>query len=153
MRVLISSCSSLILTRKAVLKARELKAPWATPEHLALVEEPTHFAHGVEDQARWENHYPLPQGLPRHDPFLLQIFDELGGREMSGWSASGWSEDRVVCIEVPDDVTYHIAGDISEYVSELHRQWDNTGEHLSSGVEVWTKDSTFPCHYSDRNRL
>jgi len=142
MRVLISSCSSFWLSRKAVVRARELGAKWAAPKHLALTEEPEHFAYGKEKERDWEDYYTLPDELPRHDPILLQVYDELGGEEMFG---GHWEDrDRVNCVEVPDDVTYYIGSYTGEWVAEQHRVWEGRGDDgRFAGTFAFTKDSTF----------
>jgi len=142
MRVLISTSTSFWISRRAVERARELDAAWAFPDHTPLVGEPQHHSHGEEDEDSWEDLYSLPAELPRHDPVLLQVFDELGGIEMCGWDG-----DRIVCIEVPDDLTYYIGSYTGEWVAEQHRQWfpdtHVEGDFADTPPWVFTKDSIF----------
>ena len=171
MRVLISSSSSFWLSREAVLRARELDAAWAFPDVIALVGEKEHHSfgpdwrelvhgaskkfhwHGDEEEfLRWEDcHYSLPCEVPRHDPILLQVFDEMGGEAMEG-STKEESEDlppehrdRIECIEVPDDVTYHIGSYCAEWVAEQHRVWESDAdpEGRPAGTFCFDKDSKY----------
>ena len=136
MRVLISSCSSFWLSREAVLRARELDASWAFPDHIAIKGEPDCWCAEDRDEL-----YTLPDQLPRHDPILLQVFDDLGPEDMAGFHG-----ERINCVEVPDDLTYYIGSYLGEWVAEQHRIW-----HEDIGIEgkpageysVFTKDSKF----------
>jgi len=141
MRVLISSSTSFYLSKNAILRARELDALWAFPDHSPLVGEPQHYTSESPDPPdRWDHSYFLPDSVPRHDPILLQVFDEMGD-EMA---PEEWG--TIQCVEVPDDVTYYIGSYLGEWVAEQHRVW-----HRDSGIEgcsagefsVFTKDSTF----------
>ena len=143
MRVLISTCSSFWLSRKAVERARELDALWAFPDHTPLANEPEHHSYG-EDEDEEDETYTLPCEVPRHDPQLLQVFDEIGGTEMCGWDG-----DEIVCLEIPDDVIYYVNSYCGEWVAEQHRVW---GQDDDVGVEgrpagtpyyTFTKDSVF----------
>ena len=143
MRVLISQTGSFRLSREALLRARELGAEWATTEHMPLVEEPGHYAYGAssqETQLAKDIGYSLSSLVPRHDPVLLQVFDELGPQRMTGqnFEIDGGMEVALV----PDDVTYFIGSYIAEWVAEAHRTWSEQGEH-SGGSPVFTKDSKF----------
>jgi len=171
MRVLISSVCSFWLSRQAVLRARELGAAWAVPEEIALLGEEQHHEfgpdwrdlvrseegrysrfHGDEEEfLRWEDcHYNLPSEVPRHDPVLLQVFDEMGGEAMEGSMREHPDdppeyEDRIECVEVPDDVTYSIESYLGEWVAERHRVWstDDGPEGHLPGWQYFTKDSTY----------
>jgi hypothetical protein len=138
MRVLISSVSSFWLSREAVLRARELDAAWAFPDHLSVLGEPE--CH-IDEEDRPEG-YMIPSGLPRHDPLLLRVFDEIGGRRMSGWD-----DATVECVEIPDDVVYYVDSYCAEWISEQHRQWGvhegiMPGERLAS-EHVFDRHSRF----------
>ena len=172
MRVLISSVSSFWLSREAVLRARELDAPWAFPDVIPLLGEKEHHSfgpdwrdhvhseetkdrhwHGDEEEfLRWEDcQYSLPSAVPRHDPILLQIFDEMGGEAMEGAAKTcddvcpPEHRDRIECVEVPDDVTYCIDSYCAEWVAERHRVWstDDGPDGRYPGWQYFTKDSTY----------
>ena len=138
MRVLISSCSSFWLSREAVLRARELDAVWAFTDQIAIKGEPDCW---LTDERDHDELYSLPDQLPRHDPILLQVFDELGGDAMAGWDG-----EKIECVTVPDDLTYYIGSYIGEWVAEQHRVWyEDIGIEGKSAGEwgVFTKDSIF----------
>lgn len=124
MRVLVSSICNFWMTRRAVERARELDAAWAFPDYMPLVGEAEHFATGSEEdgEGHWEDTYSLPDAVPRHDPILLQVFDELGSEGMAGGDG-----DEVFCLEIPDDVVYYVDSYCSEWISEQHRRWSVGG--------------------------
>jgi hypothetical protein len=132
MHVLISSTCSFWISREAVLRARELDASWAFPDHIKLKGEPGSF---LNERDR-DEHYSLDHRVPRHDPVLLQVFDELGSK------MSGWLGEEIHCVEVPDDVSYFVGSYIAEWIAEAHRTWSEDGEHRG-GYPVFTKDSKF----------
>jgi len=94
---------------------------------MPLVDEPEHYAYG----------YSLSSDVPRHDPVLLQVFDELGSERMTGPDLDG-----IDVVSVPDDVAYFIGSYVAEWVAEAHRTWSEQGEH-SGGYPIFTKDSKF----------
>jgi hypothetical protein len=172
MRVLISSSSSFWLSREAVLRARELGALWALPDEMPLLGEEEHhqfgpdwrdFVHGGSSEARpwhgdeeeflrWEDcQYSLPDEVPRHDPILLRVFDEMGGEAMEGSMRERPDDvpseyrDRIECVEVPDDVTYFIGSYLAEWVAEQHRVWstDDPTEGRPAGWTSFTKSSAY----------
>jgi len=155
MRVLFSTISSMYLSRAAVERARELDAQWAFPDHMPLLGEKEHHTwgpdwqihvhaeanenghwHGDEELFLEENdtYYNLPNEVPRHDPILLQVFDEIGGVAMEGSVveyAPGTPDDemdRILCVEIPDDVTYYVGSYVGEWIAEQHRVWDEDTE-------------------------
>ena len=73
---------------------------------------------------------------------MLQVFDEIGGVEMSGWD-----RDKIVCLEIPDDVSYYVDSYCGEWVAEQHRQWatDTGVEGQPAGTPhfTFTRNSTF----------
>lgn len=142
MRVLISHDCGLWLSRKAVLRARELGAEWASTEHMPLVDEPNHFAYGEDRKAQLQEDsgYWISQYVPRHDPILLQVFDELGSEGMVTKEHTGAG-----VVEIPDDVKYFIGSYVGEWVAEAHRTWtDQTPEEgQPGGGPVFTKESKF----------
>lgn len=92
-----------------------------------------------QEWRKYEEHYSLPDEVPRHDPHLLTVFMELGGERMAGFNEN----DRIEVIEVPDDIEYSIHSYCGEWVEERHRCWDTEqGEHLDSWRH-FTKDSVY----------
>jgi hypothetical protein len=175
MRVLFSDTSSMYISRRAVERARELDARWAFPDEIPLVGEKEHdtwgphwrgFVHDPknQDEVWYEDEdafllfiesfqYHLPEVVPRHDPVLLQIFDELGGVEMEG-TVTAYADDcpedekdRIRCVEVPDDAIYYVGSYCAEWISEQHRVWDEQTdvEGRPSGTPRFTfdKDSRY----------
>lgn len=145
MRVLISSCSGFWISREAIKLARHLEAPWAFD--IKLWEEEGFLGHREvpdtvdvteEEWRKHEEHYSLPDEVPRHDPHLVAVFLELGGKRMAGFD----DNDEILEVEVPDDITYSIHSYTGEWVEEKHRRWDSEGE----GWDHWryfTKDSKY----------
>lgn len=124
------------ISRQAVLRARELDALWAFPDYIAIKGEPDCWCEDDRDEM-----YSLPDGVPRHDPVLLQVYDELGGENIAGFPG-----ERFCDIEIPDDVTYYVASYIGEWIAEDHRQWYCDGPYegeLAGGRNTFTKDSKF----------
>lgn len=144
-RVLVSSRCNFWLSRKAVERARELDAAWAFPDHIPLVGEPEHFASDEDDLEQWEDTYALPPEVPRHDPALLQVFDELGSDGMVGGDRGSRAE--IHCLTIPDDVTYYVDSYCSEWIAEQHRCWqigkDSDGLGTDAGHLTFTIDSHF----------
>jgi hypothetical protein len=141
MRVLVSSICNFWMTRKAVERARELDAAWAFPDSMPLVGEPEHFASGDEEDKneRWEDTYSLPSQVPRHDPVLLQVFDELGSEGMAGGDG-----DEIHCLEIPDDVAYYVGSYCSEWIAEQHREWTLHGDgEAPAGFPTFSLESRF----------
>ena len=141
MRVLVSSICNFWISRKAVERARELDAAWAFPDHTPLVGEPEHFAAEDDDEERWEDVYSLPDTVPRHDPVLLQLYDELGQEMVGGDKVDG----EVRCLEIPDDVTYYVGSYIGEWIAEQHREWfpDSPSSGVRGGRPAFNIDSRF----------
>ena len=55
--------------------------------------------------------------IPRDDPILIKVFEELG------YAASGFCADLKI-VEVPDGVDWYIEEyDGNEWVAERHRTW------------------------------
>jgi hypothetical protein len=146
MRVLISSCSSFWISPEAVLLARSLGAEWA--KTIALWEEegflgdtqkPDDIEITDQEWRKHEEYYSLPDAVPRHDPHLLAVFQELGGERMAGFR----DQDRIEVVEVPDDIEYSIHSYCGEWVEERHRCWDaQQGEHPDHW-RYFTKDSVY----------
>lgn len=112
MKLVIAKTTELGLTRRAIKRAREMGAPWAFSDTMPLREE----LGEQEDGSLYPNYYVLHHAVPRHDPYLLRLFEELG---------QGMSDDgvEICCLEVPDDVVYYIDSYIGEWVVEKHREW------------------------------
>lgn len=141
MRVLVSSVCNFWISRAAVERARELDAPWAFPDHMPLVGEPEHRSARIE-RDRWEDRYALPSTVPRHDPVLLQVFDELGNEKMVGQSSMG--DDEIFCLEIPDDVTYYVGSYCAEWISEQHREWHAGNDGMTRGDwPAFSRESRF----------
>jgi len=134
MRVLISSSCSFWISREAVLRARELDASWAFPDHITIKGEEGCWLN--DDKYEREEHYSLDHLVPRHDPILLQVFEELGSR------MCGEDGDEIHAIEIPDDVEYFVGSYLGEWIAEAHRMWTDDGES-SGGGPVFTRDSKF----------
>lgn len=67
--------------------------------------------------ARYEAQRLLDHNIPRTDPTLIQVVEELG-EEAAGRFAS------LKIIEIPDDVEFEIKEyDGIEHVAEIHRTW------------------------------
>lgn len=59
-----------------------------------------------------------PRDIPRDDPALVAVVEELGSQKAGGRHAN------LRVVEVPDDVKWHIAEyDGLEHVAEDHRSW------------------------------
>jgi len=150
MRVLLSCDFSFYLSRKAVLRARELGAVWASEKYCPLVELPETWPEALEDRYEiWRNNrYRLNELVPRHDPILLQIFDELGAEmepppedgDLDGFPKP--DEREIRALEIPEDVRYAIHSYLGEWIAEAHRVWDWEGETRVQGP-VFDKYSTF----------
>ena len=138
MRVLVSTDAYLRLSRKAVERARVLGAAWASPGFTPLVGEPEHFAgHLPRDIALYEDIYDLPNEVPRHDPVLLQVFDELAELMVAG-------DEAASCLTVPDDVTYYVSDDgWPEHIVEEHRTWSPANGTGKAGTYIFDSSSRF----------
>lgn len=71
-----------------------------------------------------------PQWLDRSDPELVQAVEDLGSQ-----SASGDPHRRLVIVEIPADVDWHIVEDEdgSEWIAEQHRTWDLRDGYVPEG--------------------
>lgn len=73
------------------------------------VESPVYFTHD------W--HF-LPDDIPRDDPDLIKVIEELGSEKASGRFA------ELTIVKIPPDIKWTIEGyDGLECVSEAHRTW------------------------------
>jgi len=145
MRVLISTSCSFALSRKAVLRARELGAAWAKVDYMRLPEEhdpPSHCGDDEERFKKWQEQHGrygfyLHHDVPRHDPILLQVFDELGAEGMT------IEHEKIHEVKIPDDVTYFVGSYIAEWISEQHRTWGISEGAGNGGWPAFTIDSKF----------
>lgn len=143
MRLLLSPSCSFWMSRVAVLRARELGAAWASVEEMPVKGEPDCW---LDDFDHIQGGYSLSHLVPRNDPILLQVFDELGGDKMSYDPDEG-----IYSVNVPDDLRYFVGSYISEWIAEAHRVWNlnYSPDGDSGGGPVFTKDSK----YSDFSQL
>ena len=146
MRVLISSTSSFWISKEAIELARRFEAPWAfdiklweEDGYLGHREKPENSPMTDEEWRKFDEQYSLPDEVPRHDPHLLQVFDEIGGQRMSGWSDD---DDHISAVEVPDDIEYSIHSYCGEWVEEKHRTWSEEGQGWDSW-RYFTRDSKY----------
>lgn len=135
MRVLISTSCSFSISRETVLRARELDASWASPDYMPIRGEEGCWL----DDTDHNEYYFIDRLVPRHDPILLQVFDELGEKMV------GDDYCQICCIDIPDDVAYFVNSYVGEWISEAHRIWSGDtgfgGE--PGGSPVFTKNSKF----------
>ena len=62
--------------------------------------------------------YDFDGDIPRDDPVLIQIVEQLGQRSHGDYA-------KLKVVEIPDDVKWHIGEyDGCEWVAENHRTWD-----------------------------
>ena len=146
MRVLISSCSSFWISHEAITLARSLGALWATEValwgeegFLGEMKNPDSIERTDQEWREHEEHYCLPDEVPRHDPHLLQVFQELGGKRMAGFN----DDDEIEVVEVPDDIEYSIHSYCGEWVEERHRRWDAQQGEQDDSWQYFTKESVY----------
>lgn len=66
----------------------------------------------------WSEHVIRDRNIPRDDPLLIQVIEELGSDSASGDFAS------LQIVEIPDDVDWQIEEyDGFEWIAEKHRTW------------------------------
>ena len=137
MRVLLSNSCSFAISREAVLRARELDASWAFPDHIKIKGEEGCWLN--DDKYEREEYYYLDAKVPRHDPVLLQVFDELGSK------MDGNHDYEIGAIEIPDDVEYFVGSYLAEWIAEAHRTWgsDTGPDAHPGGGPVFIKESKF----------
>ncbi len=101
------------LSREAFLRLRELGQRDA-------LDEPDIGEPWGEGQPVRESYGGLDSfctGIPRTDPHLLQVFDELDQQASGRFCV-------LKAVEIPDDVEYQIEEyDGAEWVAEAHRTW------------------------------
>ena len=134
MKVVINACyGGFGLSEKAVMRYAELKGLTLCPERKPLYatywlvpegerEDQTNFHTWPLEKRRASNARMAKQMLverkiPRDDPTLVQVVEELGA------DASGRYADLEI-VEIPDDVAWQIEEyDGYEHVAEKHRIW------------------------------
>lgn len=110
-KIVINACfGGFSLSDKAILRYAEIKGinlVWEQERSMKL-----YYKDSVSD----DNHFS-DRDIPRDDPVLVQIVEELG-HDADGDYAN------LKIVEIPDDVEWHIAEyDGSEHVAENHRKW------------------------------
>ena len=134
MKVVINAChGGFGLSEKAVMRYAELKGLTVYPERKPLYatywlvpkgerEDQTNFHTWPLEERRASNARLAKQTLaareiPRDDPTLVQVVEELGN------GASGRFADLAI-VEIPDGVAWQIEEyDGYEHVAERHRTW------------------------------
>lgn len=117
MKVVINNCyGGFSLSHKAFLRLRELGCQ-------AALEEADYgeYWEGNSGEKRkkneWDKGGSFCRGIPRNDPFLIKVIEELG-EEANGEYAC------LAIIEIPDDVQWTVEEyDGNEHIAEVHRTW------------------------------
>jgi len=104
-RIVIAKNGGFALSVKAMKRAKELGAAWATNEEIETTDE-------LERRGGW-----IPD-VERDDPILVQVVEELRGEApMKLWS-------ELWIMEVPDGVEWQIEEcEGYEWIAEKHRTW------------------------------
>lgn len=101
------------LSHEAVLRYAELKGITLTVVKNDNSIVPYHYYNGEQK----EENYFCEYDIPRDDPVLIQVIEELG--EL----ANGRFASLHIC-EIPEDVNWYISEyDGLEHVAERHRTW------------------------------
>jgi hypothetical protein len=111
MKIVINGCpGGFSLSEKAILRYAEIKS-------INLVSKDEYgLKHYYVDFIDNDNYFS-DSDIPRSDPALVQVVEELG-HDADGQFAN------LKIIEVPDSVKWHISEyDGSEHVAENHRTW------------------------------
>ena len=134
MKVVINACKGGFgLSEKAIMRYAELKGLTLYPERKRLYTTYWRVPEGErEDQtgfhewpfeerrasnARMEKHTLNERTIPRDDPALVQVVEELGDDASERFSA-------LAIVEIPDGVAWQIEEyDGYEHVAERHRTW------------------------------
>ncbi len=132
MRIVINTCyGGYGLSKKAVMRYAELKgttlyhykSSGTSIDHYYMIpvakyREYEKVAKETKDWSALNDFYFCVNEIPRNDPILVQVVEELG---KDAWGK--YSELKVV--DVPDDVKWEISEyDGMEHVAEKHRIWD-----------------------------
>jgi len=150
MKLLLTNYYDLMLSENALLKARELGAPWANKKYMPMVKEldreeyifySEDFNKDNEKQHVFFNFddgekelYCAPYNIPRNDIYLLKLFEEMGGDLSDG-------SYQFFLVDVPDDIHYNVSTNNNniEMVTESYRTWNYKGECIS--FPDYSKDS------------
>lgn len=139
MKVVINNCfGGFGLSHKAMMRYFEIKgmtpypekAPlgyhiyWTTPpdERIPTVESADFYKMPIEQRKAYNDQYSketvYDRDIPRDDPALIQVVEELGSKKASGDHAD------LKIVEIPDDVDWEIEEyDGNEHIAEKHRTW------------------------------
>lgn len=109
-KIVINAChGGFGLSHEAMMRYAEIKGI-----HLIWKQDRS-LKHYYKDSVSDDNYFS--DNIPRDDPALVQVVEELGDD-----AAGHYSELKIV--EIPDDVEWHIAEyDGLEHVAENHRIW------------------------------
>lgn len=111
MKIVINACyGGFGLSHEAVMRYAEIKG-------INLVwKQSRSLKHYYKDSVSDDNYFSETD-IPRDDPALVQVVEELG-HDADGDCAN------LKIVEIPDDVEWHIHEyDGSEHVAENHRTW------------------------------
>jgi len=114
-RVVINAChGGFGLSHEAILRYHELQAQtiqWRSTEYSNI------FLYYTDpedpDGSLWNDH-----DIPRDDPYLVRVVQELGGE------AAGGAHSVLKIVEIPESVSWIIQEyDGLEWIAERHRTW------------------------------
>ena len=137
MKIVINKCfGGFGLSHEGMMRYAELKGLtlypegddcymiyWTVPpkDHVARLSSDAFYAMSAEARAEYVRKYSeqtlYNRDIPRNDPALVQVVEELGDK-----ASDRFAELKVV--EIPDEVAWEINEyDGLEYVAEVHRTW------------------------------
>lgn len=138
MKIVINTCfGGFRLSDAAVLRYTELKSiklyvssdrfgdsTFSTVPPEEVISQDTFYALSVKElkeraasNAKYNEQHFSPYGIPRNDPLLVQVVEEMGGAASGRFSA-------LKVVEIPDGVLWSIHDyDGREHVEEQHRTW------------------------------
>jgi hypothetical protein len=133
MKVVINQCfGGFSLSHKAVMRYAEIKNIQLYPftSHYrgkksiytlwdGIGETPfiIHYLTTMTPELDINNHYFSDRDIPRDDPVLVQVVEEL--KEEADGSCA-----RLGIVEIPDDIQWEVEEyDGSEHISEVHQTW------------------------------
>jgi hypothetical protein len=119
MKIVISVCpGGFGLSRKAAERLRDEGYPLAIEEFKTRTEWAEGEDPGLQALATLTHNQRLRR-MPRDDPALIRIVEELGPEVASGENA------KLKVVEIPDDVEWEIDEyNGSEQIAEKHRTWN-----------------------------